>query len=396
MAIEFDCPFCAKLLRTPEKKAGLRAKCPGCGEPIQVPEPQPDQEAPRPETRPESRARFRAPDSHSPPPLPASADAESYDDYDEYEPRQPDPGVDDERDSQNEVFEIDGPEDDAYDDGYGPPARRERRPARASIDCRMCGERIPPNARVCRYCGEEIERERGQSRRRGLPADLEAGEVISTSWEIYKDNFGLIFGGAMVYLLCVSGAMVGAYIGTVVSALLGTALANSIHPAAGVGAGILLGVIVWLLAIGFMGFVGIGHSQFLLNAVTGRRAEIGDLFSGKSYALRMLGCSILFQLMFLVGYALCIVPGVLVMLMYWPYHYVLVDRDPPGVGCLSQAKELTDGRWGQLVIIGLAAWGVQIVGQLACGIGLLFSTPLLGLFGAVAYCRMTGQATVMD
>lgn len=38
MAIEFHCHKCGKLLRTAADKAGLEAKCPGCGEVIQVPE----------------------------------------------------------------------------------------------------------------------------------------------------------------------------------------------------------------------------------------------------------------------------------------------------------------------------------------------------------------------
>ncbi|MAG94652.1 MAG: hypothetical protein CMJ48_13035 [Planctomycetaceae bacterium] len=37
MTIEFNCPHCDKLLRTPDDKAGQSAKCPGCGEPITVP-----------------------------------------------------------------------------------------------------------------------------------------------------------------------------------------------------------------------------------------------------------------------------------------------------------------------------------------------------------------------
>jgi len=38
MTIEFSCPECQKVLRTADDKAGLRAKCPGCGATINVPE----------------------------------------------------------------------------------------------------------------------------------------------------------------------------------------------------------------------------------------------------------------------------------------------------------------------------------------------------------------------
>ena len=39
MSIEFNCPNCEKFLKTDESKAGARAKCPGCGQPITIPQP---------------------------------------------------------------------------------------------------------------------------------------------------------------------------------------------------------------------------------------------------------------------------------------------------------------------------------------------------------------------
>ena len=43
MTIEFLCPNCQKLLRTTNDKAGVKAKCPGCGGPITVPFPDEDE-----------------------------------------------------------------------------------------------------------------------------------------------------------------------------------------------------------------------------------------------------------------------------------------------------------------------------------------------------------------
>lgn len=43
MPIEFRCKQCETLLRTAEDKAGTQAHCPGCGEPVTVPFPEPDE-----------------------------------------------------------------------------------------------------------------------------------------------------------------------------------------------------------------------------------------------------------------------------------------------------------------------------------------------------------------
>jgi predicted RNA-binding Zn-ribbon protein involved in translation (DUF1610 family) len=38
MTIEFHCPYCQKLLKTADDKAGVRANCPGCGQAVTVPD----------------------------------------------------------------------------------------------------------------------------------------------------------------------------------------------------------------------------------------------------------------------------------------------------------------------------------------------------------------------
>lgn len=37
MSIPFRCPHCDRGMKVPDRQAGMRAKCPGCGKPIQVP-----------------------------------------------------------------------------------------------------------------------------------------------------------------------------------------------------------------------------------------------------------------------------------------------------------------------------------------------------------------------
>ena len=53
--------------------------------------------------------------------------------------------------------------------------------------------------------------------------------------------------------------------------------------------------------------------------------------------LRVLGGSILFGLAMWLGFLLCIIPGILIMLYYWPFYMLLID----GKGDLKACLDIT-------------------------------------------------------
>jgi hypothetical protein len=314
LVIEFNCPHCDKLLRTGDDKAGLAAKCPGCGEPLRVPLAEEDRHE-------DEEFDFEPSDL---PPAPAAT---------------------------------------------RPPPRAA---SEATKTCPMCGEEIPAAAVRCRSCGEDLQ----VGARQGwgeVPIRIDAGEVISTSWSIYKSQMGLCIGGVMTVLVLGSLAGIPAEMVSDDDHLLRA----------------LLGIFSNLIGM----YLNLGQNILLLRIARGENAEFSDIFSGGKYFLRMVGNSIVFGIVVGFGILLCVIPGIIFSLMYWPFAYVLVDTDARGLGPLERAKTITSGNWGAVFLLGLATIGLMFAGLLAVGVGLIFTIPFALVLFAVAYCRMTGQQT---
>jgi phage FluMu protein Com len=318
LTIEFSCQHCGKALSTSDEKAGRKAKCPQCGEVIQVPA------------------------------LEGAAAGTEAEDEDELEP--------------------------------APPGERKME------NCPMCGESVPASAKKCEFCGEELFADAPRGRRGHQT--IEAGEVISAGWKIFKAEMGMTIGGVIVAGL-LNGAvqmpgMILGFIGGMAQSQgdmdtfqMMTILQYALMP------------FVYLASW----YIQLGQSRLLLNIARGETAQIGDLFSGGKYFWRMAGASFLFTIMVSVGFVACIVPGILLSLMFWPYAFVLIDDDPPGIECLMRSRDVTKDNLGSVFVLGLATIGINLLGLLAMCVGVIFTGPLTALLFAVAYCKMTGQRT---
>ena len=218
------------------------------------------------------------------------------------------------------------------------------------------------------------------------PASLDIGEIISTSWTIFQSQMGMLIAAVVVVLLVNIAAALPA---NIIQQLIGARLVPRNTETVFLILSFFLTFLSWVFQI----FTSVGLTIFFLKVTRGQPAEIGDLFHGGPYFLCALGAGILFTLMIVFGFLCLIVPAIILTLMFWPYLYVLVDVDPPGIGCLGRAREITRGTWLTIIGIYVISVGVNLLGVLACCVGLIFTIPLSLLFYSVAYCRMTEQVT---
>jgi hypothetical protein len=215
------------------------------------------------------------------------------------------------------------------------------------------------------------------------PQPWEAGEVIGRAWDVVKVHwvplvFGTMIGGAAAsapqqianfYNLAAHGPGRADYTDPVYDVLLGVG-----------------GLIGWVLQAFFQA----GFTRMYLSGARGRAPEFAHVFSGGPRFWSMLGAMFLHFVMIVIGFALLIVPGVILSLGLMLYPYYVVDKGMGAVDALKASWEATMGQKGKLFVLGLYSFGVMIIGLLACCIGTMPALAVISVAQAIVYVRLTG------
>ncbi len=263
------------------------------------------------------------------------------------------------------------------------------KPPRPSRSCPMCGADVPRGEKSCPACGEELSAASSQPKPGG-PVKIEAGDVISTAWEITKRNLGFLVALVLIVgLLSVLFSLPATVMNVIAE------MQKQQNGQDNVALKLFAGL--WQIPANlFSIFLTCGQTMILIKLARGEQATLGELFGGGRFFLRMVLCSLIFGIAVGIGFVLCIIPGIIVALALSPFAAALIAEDLPGIEALSRAWELTKGNRLTLLVLVFASIGIAILGFLACGVGLLVAVPLIAMMNTVAYLRMSGQPTVVE
>ncbi|MBI2637042.1 MAG: DUF975 family protein [Parcubacteria group bacterium] len=147
----------------------------------------------------------------------------------------------------------------------------------------------------------------------------------------------------------------------------------------------LAGVAFWVLQL----VVSVGLVRIVLALVDGRPASLEDFFDGVRFVVGYFFGSLLYGLLVIAGLVLLVVPGVVFAVRFQLYLYLIVDRELGPVAALKESWRMTRGTFWNLVLLWLAALGVNILGIAALGVGLLWSIPTTMLATGWVYRRLS-------
>lgn len=214
------------------------------------------------------------------------------------------------------------------------------------------------------------------------------GTAFSRGWDAFAKRPGF-FIGVLVLLFCIGIAL---QVPSIVVDLLvpdrieeGEA-ALAVASLFGLWFGLLFGIVSWVA----QQYLSVGSAQLSLEAVFGRKYELKSLIVEPKVFLNALLAMVLGGILVAIGFLLLIIPGIYLSLAFAPLVYVVLDQKTGPVEALQRAWNLTAGNRGRLFLFALATVGVNLLGVLALGVGLLVTVPFTWLATADVYRQLKG------
>ncbi len=211
-----------------------------------------------------------------------------------------------------------------------------------------------------------------------VPTDI--GSILNYAFAVWQQNLGLLVGA------------------TVVVGVISVGISWGISGAAAVlqhlrqdELALVLNVLGYAVSWMVQTFLGIGMTQLTLKLARQQPVEFGELFSGGPRFLPVLGVSILFGLAVAGGFIMLIIPGIIVLLMWWPCYYLVVEDKATVTESFGVARSITEYNMGTTFLCWIVGFGISMLGCCACYVGLLFAAPLVNMMMTTAYLMMSGQ-----
>jgi hypothetical protein len=210
------------------------------------------------------------------------------------------------------------------------------------------------------------------SRVEGSPAPFSVGECVSYGWRAYWKNVGPLLLITLVIIV----------IDVVISAI-GQATGNNVVAA-------LFSLIGWIVGL----LLAFGLIRATIAVTKGQKPEVAMLFETDGFGPYILA-SILFGIAVAIGLVLCIIPGIIFAVVYHFYGYVIVENPSTGaIDSLKKAADITRGHRWELFGLFIVLILINIVGLIACLVGVLFTAGISAVAVAYAYRSLSGESVV--
>jgi uncharacterized membrane protein len=106
-----------------------------------------------------------------------------------------------------------------------------------------------------------------------------------------------------------------------------------------------------------------------------RPVELSDFFAGFDRYVPLLILHLLMMLIITLGLIMLVLPGIYFAVSYIFAHFFVWFYDVDPAEALRMSRKTTGGNFGQILLLCLVLTGINLLGALAFGVGLLLTIP---------------------
>jgi uncharacterized membrane protein len=139
--------------------------------------------------------------------------------------------------------------------------------------------------------------------------------------------------------------------------------------------------------------ISLGWFRVFLAVLAGKAPALAYFLDAKNhkYFWSLVGTNILCGLIVIAGLILCVIPGFVWLYTYMYAPLLVVDEKLSPTKALAASRKLVTGQRLNLFVWSLALIGVNIVGALCLGVGLLITVPTTYFASIYVYGKLAGK-----
>jgi uncharacterized membrane protein len=222
----------------------------------------------------------------------------------------------------------------------------------------------------------------------GRDYSLDIGSCITRSWELVKQHLGPMVGITLLVMAVIFAInqLIGLFSR---SAITGIITEHRISP----GAIAIIGV-TSLLTTPVYVVLSAGLFKYYLKLIRGEKAGIADAFSGFGPALgQLIMLGLASGILTLVGYCLCILPGIYLTVSWMFAVPLVIDRGLGFWEAMEFSRKVIGKHWFLMFALQLLCGLLGMCGVIACCVGILLSLPVGMATLMYAYEDIYGRQT---
>ncbi|MFD4369127.1 hypothetical protein [Rhodococcus sp. NPDC058521] len=205
--------------------------------------------------------------------------------------------------------------------------------------------------------------------------ELSVGNAIAFGWKKFSEN-ALTWIAIVIIAFLISG-LIQFIFGNGFTAEDDGAFEFSVLGAIG---GLVSTIVGYLIQAAFI--------RGALHEVDGNKPAIGSFFQFSNVAA-VIVASLIVGIASTIGLVLLVIPGLIIIFLTWFTLPFVVDQNFQPIPAIKASFDVISKNVGSLLLLALALVGINILGAIPCGLGLLVTVPMTIIASTYAYRVLT-------